>query len=132
MLRRTDFLRLLFSAIGLVCILNPALAQQQYPPTCQPSQFSAACQGICMQYCNAAVSAGANGTYAPLVNLYNQCMACQRTPARRSVRCPAGYMTSEDGPNAQCILITCPRGTVRDVDGSCIDARRIQDYSPEE
>jgi len=90
------------------------------------------CQAICQRYYDYAGRAGAQGTYGPLAQLYNQCMACQNRPAPRQVRCPAGYMPSEDGPDAVCMLINCPAGTVREWDGTCIDARGVGQYSPEE
>lgn len=105
------------------------------------SQLAAqSCQSICQQYEDFARgrgqyrgnAAGADGTYGPLVRMYNQCLACRNQPARRQVRCPAGYMPSDDGEHALCMLINCPTGTVREWDGTCIDARGIGHYSPEE
>lgn len=48
------------------------------------------CAAICNQYYAYARNAGAMGTYGPLVNLYNRCMACQRGGVRRQATCPQG------------------------------------------
>lgn len=93
--------------------------------------YAQSCQTICQQYYDYAARAGASGTYGPLVRLYNQCMACQRAPARREVRCPPGYEPYDSGNDARCYLINCPQGTVRDWDGSCIDASLVPS-NPEE